>query len=148
METLQKRIGGRLRALRNQQDVTLEQLAEASGLPPETISRIERGRSSPSLRSLERLAVGLGLSLAELLGGDAVTEAGGLPPEVRGIALLLAGAPAPLLDKARRIVAVLVEGEHAAAPPRSTLTTGQSKALPKRKPQTKATQVRKGHGPK
>ena len=69
-----------------------------------------------------------------------MTEAGGLPPEVRGIAMLLAGAPAPLLDKARRIVAVLVEGERVATKPRKATSkrkTTTSKAKPakaKRKP--------------
>lgn len=111
---LGERVGARLRSLREQQGLTLEQLSESSGLFPEAIGRAERGRHSPSLKTLFRIADGLGLPAHELLKLDERENEGrvsdrGIPPEVRGIALLLAGQDEALLRTARRILEVLVE---------------------------------------
>lgn len=109
---LAKRLGAHLRALRNQQGLTLEQVSAQSGLPAESLSRFERGRTLPSLRTLERIAAGLGVTLADAVTLDrAPTEAGGLPPEVRGIALLVAGKAPATIEKARRFVELVVELE-------------------------------------
>ena len=47
-------------------DLTQEALAEKVGVAPETISRLERGVSIPSLRMLEKIARGLGVELRDL----------------------------------------------------------------------------------
>ena len=103
-------IARRVRALRTTQGLTLEVLADRSGLPMETLSRIERRRIAPSIRSLERVARGLGVPLTALLSEEAVevVSAEGIPPEVRGIALRLAGQPSPMLKKIARMLDVLV----------------------------------------
>ena len=49
--------------------MTLEQLAERSGLTPNYIGTVENGRRDPSLSTVLALARGLGVSPAELLGG-------------------------------------------------------------------------------
>jgi transcriptional regulator with XRE-family HTH domain/tetratricopeptide (TPR) repeat protein len=55
-------LAGRLRALRIAADLTLEALAERSGISARTISDIERGVSAaPQRRTVEALAAGLGL---------------------------------------------------------------------------------------
>jgi transcriptional regulator with XRE-family HTH domain len=74
--TIEALIATRLRALRQQQDLSLAALAEVSGVSRAMISKIERGDSSPSATVLGRLAAGLGVSLAQLLAED---EAG--PPQ-------------------------------------------------------------------
>lgn len=100
-----------VRKLRTAQGLTLEALANQSGMPIETLSRIERKRIAPSIRSLSRVAAGLGVPLVALLSVDEVKAGSdaGIPLEVRGIALKLAGRPAKLLDQVRRIIDVLTD---------------------------------------
>lgn len=45
---------------REQAHLTQEQLAERSGLSRNTIIRIERGRTNPSMKTLERIAQAMG----------------------------------------------------------------------------------------
>lgn len=61
----------RLRQLRATQGLSLEALAERSGVSRSNISLIERGESSPSAVVLDRLATALGLTLAQLFAGSA-----------------------------------------------------------------------------
>jgi transcriptional regulator with XRE-family HTH domain len=60
------RIAARVRNLRNRSGLSLEALAEASGVSRSMISLVERGESSPTAVVLEKLATGLGVSLATL----------------------------------------------------------------------------------
>lgn len=48
---------------RTEQDLTQKQLAEVTGITLADISRFENGTGNPSLRSLKRLAKGLGMNL-------------------------------------------------------------------------------------
>lgn len=48
---------------RDGQDITQKQLAEATGITQADISRLENGTGNPSLRTLKRLAEGLGMNL-------------------------------------------------------------------------------------
>jgi transcriptional regulator with XRE-family HTH domain len=52
-------VGGRLRRLREERDLSLRALAEKSGLAINTLSLIENGKSSPSVSTLQQLAVAL-----------------------------------------------------------------------------------------
>jgi transcriptional regulator with XRE-family HTH domain len=52
-------VGSRLRELRAERDLSLRALAERSKLSANTVSLIERGLSSPSVDTLQRLATGL-----------------------------------------------------------------------------------------
>lgn len=47
-------------------DLKQEVLAEITGIPQQTISKIENGRYNPSLETLVKLAQGLGANPAEL----------------------------------------------------------------------------------
>lgn len=64
---LDRRLGARLKAARLRQDLTLEALAERTGVSRAMISRVERGESSPTAALLVRLGSGLGLTLSALL---------------------------------------------------------------------------------
>lgn len=64
--SLDQRIARRVRDLRAARDLTLEALAERSGVSRSMISLIERGESSPTAVLLERLATGLNVPLASL----------------------------------------------------------------------------------
>lgn len=64
--TINDRIAVRVRQLRARRGLALEALAEASGVSRSMISLIERGESSPTAVVLEKIATGLGVSLASL----------------------------------------------------------------------------------
>ena len=56
-------VGGRLRALREARQLSIRALAEASGLAVNTLSLIENGRTSPSVSTLQQIAVALSLPI-------------------------------------------------------------------------------------
>jgi transcriptional regulator with XRE-family HTH domain len=60
-------IGPTVRALRSKAKVAQNALAEAAGLHPAVLVRIERGGHTPSLSTLERVAIALGLSTSALI---------------------------------------------------------------------------------
>ncbi|MCG7360566.1 cupin domain-containing protein [Roseomonas sp. ACRSG] len=63
--TADQRMGAVLRALRTQRQLSISVLARRSGLSVGMISQIERGLSTPSLRSLRLLAVSLDVPVAQ-----------------------------------------------------------------------------------
>ena len=48
---------------RERADLTQQQLAEATGIAQADLSRLENGTANPSLRTLKRLASGMGMRL-------------------------------------------------------------------------------------
>jgi transcriptional regulator with XRE-family HTH domain len=60
----ERSLGLRLKARRSELKLSLHQLAVASGLSAGMLSQIERGLSSPSLRSLRLLSVALGVPMS------------------------------------------------------------------------------------
>lgn len=59
-------IGSRIRAARQSQRLTIEQVAEATGLTKGFLSRVERDLTSPSVASLVTLCQVLSVSIGEL----------------------------------------------------------------------------------
>jgi transcriptional regulator with XRE-family HTH domain len=64
-------IGRRLRDERRRQGFTLEGLATASGVSRSMLSEVERGSRVPTVLVLDRVATGLGTSIARLLRAEA-----------------------------------------------------------------------------
>ena len=62
--TVEARLAIRLRALRAERGLSLDALAEQSGVSRSMISLIERAESSPTASVLDRLAASLGVTLA------------------------------------------------------------------------------------
>jgi transcriptional regulator with XRE-family HTH domain len=60
------RVGARIRALRRERGLTIEQLAAATGLTKGFISQLERDRTQPSLSSIARICDALGVRLSQL----------------------------------------------------------------------------------
>ena len=58
------RIAGRMRALRTEHGLSLEQLAEKAGVSRSMLSLIERGESSPTAVVLDKVASGFGVPVA------------------------------------------------------------------------------------
>ena len=64
--TLRVRLGRRVRELRLRQKLSLETLAEKAGLNDKFIQAVETARQSPTIDTIEKLALGLGVNLREL----------------------------------------------------------------------------------
>lgn len=60
------RLGFIVRTLRHRAGLTLVELAERGELAASTISKIEAGQLSPGYETIQRLAIGLGIDVAEL----------------------------------------------------------------------------------
>ena len=73
------RIARRVRGLRDARGYSLDALAELSGVSRSNISLIERGQSSPTAAVLDKLATGLGVTLASLFEADAEPAAAPSP---------------------------------------------------------------------
>jgi transcriptional regulator with XRE-family HTH domain len=67
--SLNQRVAERVKALRIAQNLSLDLLAQMSGVSRSTISLIERAETSPTATVLEKLAAGLGIMLADLFDG-------------------------------------------------------------------------------
>ncbi len=78
-------VGTYLKELRGQRGLSLRALAELCDLSPNTISLIERGVTSPSVSTLHRLAMALGVPITSFFTG---------PVEKKGVILTRAGARA------------------------------------------------------
>jgi transcriptional regulator with XRE-family HTH domain len=76
---LNRRIAERVRELRAAQGLSLDALAGKSGVSRSMISLIERGESSPTAVVLEKLAAGLGVTLASLFDAPAAAPVPGGP---------------------------------------------------------------------
>jgi transcriptional regulator with XRE-family HTH domain len=62
-----RRLGERVSQLRQEQGLTLDQLAAASGVSRSMLSQIERGRANPTLAVTQRIARTFGISIGELV---------------------------------------------------------------------------------
>lgn len=63
-------VGEKLRTIRSQRKFSLRVLAEKSGLSINTLSLIEKGKSSPSVSTLQRLAIALDVPIADFFNPD------------------------------------------------------------------------------
>ncbi|HZB07556.1 MAG TPA: XRE family transcriptional regulator [Rubrobacter sp.] len=77
------RLGGRVRELRRGRGLTLEELAESSGVSRAMISKLERGEKNPTLVVVAKLAEGLGVTLSRLAGTEERREVSVVPRERR-----------------------------------------------------------------
>ena len=64
------RVGARVRSLRRERGLTIEQLAAATGLTKGFISQLERDRTAPSLSSISRICDALGVRLSHIFEGE------------------------------------------------------------------------------
>lgn len=62
-DTEQREIGSKLRALRAERRMSIADLAEKASVSAGIISQIERGKSNPSMKTLQRIRAALGVSL-------------------------------------------------------------------------------------
>ena len=96
-----ERLGARIKELRKTRNLTQEQLSERVDLATRFISLIEVGRSSPSLETMEKIAIALDVEIKDLFE-FAHLQAGGV--KAGDIEILLAGADE---EKKRMIVKIV-----------------------------------------
>jgi transcriptional regulator with XRE-family HTH domain len=83
--TVLAEVGPRLRRLRNERDVTLTELAAATGISKSTLSRLESGQRKPSLELLLPIAQAHRIPLDELVGSPEIGDPRiRLKPQKRG----------------------------------------------------------------
>ena len=114
------RIGARVRALRNEAGLTQAEIAEAAGITPESMSRIERGRLSPSTDLVTRLAAAIGVVPGALFErGPAALKKPTLRAVDRRLLQVVRDLPEPQVEDVVRGLRLLIEvGRHVAERPR------------------------------
>jgi transcriptional regulator with XRE-family HTH domain len=65
-------VGERLRAIRKTRRITLRTIAERAGLSESFLSQVERGRTSASISSLQRIASALGVDVSDVFSFNGV----------------------------------------------------------------------------
>lgn len=73
-------IGDNIKEARRQSSLSLAKLAQATGLTKGFLSQVESGRSNPSLASLDKIAVALGISNRQLITNAQTPQANPLVP--------------------------------------------------------------------
>jgi transcriptional regulator with XRE-family HTH domain len=63
-------VGARLKRLRTQAGLTLEEFAAKSGVSRAMLSKVERGEKSPTLAVIARIGQGLNVSMSTLMGAE------------------------------------------------------------------------------
>lgn len=64
-----KQLGMRVRYLREQKKMTIEDLSFEANVNKNYLSDLERGNRNPTVKLLEKIAVALGITLEELFKG-------------------------------------------------------------------------------
>ncbi|MEQ8654405.1 MAG: cupin domain-containing protein [Kiloniellales bacterium] len=95
-------VGRQVHSLRKAKRMSLKQLSDASGLSIGLLSQIERGTSSPSLRSLQALSKAVGVSPLWFFND------GKLPPREEGDVIVREGAGRLLELPHKRLVKELI----------------------------------------
>lgn len=73
--TYAKAIAIRIEAICRERNITLNKLATLSGLRQSTLDNIAKGHTkNPTLKTLHRIAVGLDMTVSELLDFDVMNE--------------------------------------------------------------------------
>ena len=112
------RLARRVSVARQRAGLTQAELAEATGVTDETISRIERGRYEPAVSTLFRLAEALDVSLDTLAGDKERERSDRRAPGVSPIVRRLRARIEALTPAAQRKLLAIAELLPEAKPPR------------------------------
>jgi transcriptional regulator with XRE-family HTH domain len=83
VEAAVARLASRLRTLRKERDLTLDELAERSDVSRSALSKIERGEINPTLVLISKIADALDISVSQLIGVEAKRAAVKVPRDRR-----------------------------------------------------------------
>ena len=65
-----KTIGNRLKAIRTQKNMTLDEVAKATDVSKPMLGQIERGQSTPTITTLSKIATGLKIPMSSFLKAE------------------------------------------------------------------------------
>ena len=110
MPAIEKRLGHKVTEFRLALGLTQAQLAEKADISVESISRLERGKTIPSLKTLDRIAKILKTSLSQLFAfGESSKKSQEFEKELAQINASLRGLNQKQLGKVHRVLKVVVE---------------------------------------
>jgi len=93
-------VGKRLKEVRKQNEMTLKDVAQSSGMSPTHISEIERGKTSPTVGALRRIAAALGRDTAFFVEDQPLPRVSVVKKENREIVFLRGDGDAFITAKA------------------------------------------------
>ncbi|NTZ20973.1 XRE family transcriptional regulator [Paenibacillus sp. JMULE4] len=70
MSKVAQKVGERIRIIRQQRDISQEQLAFRAGLTPSYVGQLERGQKSPTVDTLDKISSALNVTLEDLFSFD------------------------------------------------------------------------------
>jgi transcriptional regulator with XRE-family HTH domain len=73
-DPVSRAFGDRVRLVREQADLTLDQVSKLSGVSRAMLSKVERGEKSPTIGVAKRIAHALGTSFSSLVGDEGATR--------------------------------------------------------------------------
>jgi len=140
VDDVSARFGARIRALRQEQGLSQEQLAERAELSRDAVVRLESGERGPRLETVAALASALGTTLPDLLDFDQGDKPSPHRDSIARLTRLLGGAEPQaaqlVLALAREVVAAFPRRAPASRsrPPadRTALHGTEDEAAPKR----------------
>jgi len=109
LEELLKKLGRKIRILREQRNLTQEELSERAQISYKFLGEIERGLKNSSIKILGQIADAMGISLAELFyfpSSDEDPQKETIKNEIFG---LIANRDIPNLKKALKILEAYFE---------------------------------------
>jgi transcriptional regulator with XRE-family HTH domain len=106
----ERRLGLSIRRARKASGLTQAVASEAAGMSPESWSRIERGKLTPSVPALIRMAKALDATLDELVGGKIAERDAALRPAERRLVAAVADLLEPDVDAITKAISVLRGG--------------------------------------
>lgn len=113
----------RIRILRERRNLSQRALAEASGLSRNTLSLLERGQSSPTISTLNRIALGLGVDLDSFFNSshhvDIVHCKSDQRPHVQLLDVSMADLGVGMLDQMMTPLVLQLEPKARSGPPMS-----------------------------
>lgn len=71
---IKAKLGQRVKTLRQSQKISQEELAARSGLDRTYVAGIERAKRNPTIESIHKISVGLGISLSQFFDSDCFRE--------------------------------------------------------------------------
>ncbi len=119
-ETIDERVRRRLRELRHEQGLTLQEVSDRANIDISMLSRLESGKRRLALDHIPGLAAALGVTADDLLGGAPASD-----PRVRGEPITRDGLTMwPLTNRASgglRTFKIRITSKRRRPPPRSEL---------------------------
>jgi transcriptional regulator with XRE-family HTH domain len=121
-------VAKRIRELREARGLSLRELARRSGLPPESVSRSERGITEITLSSLAKVCAGLDVQLPDFFSFSGETE-GRLPSRLRPAIEVLGGLSPERFSRVVEALRLLLEEPRRGAGAKPRLKRGRRRTV-------------------